>query len=131
MCIRDRSSTDHAPISDVRGKNWALPGASSGAVPFQRSVRIELSPKAITLYSPDPRQSPESIPFDGSTRDAIEQLVSEIWQHMGHWGIAGRGMYWKPVLNIYVEPGAQKRAIELEQLLKQSGLQINYFNNSP
>jgi len=50
---------------------------------------------------------------------------------MEHWGIAGRGMYWKPVLNIYVEPGAQQRAVELQQLLKQSGLQINYFNASP
>ena len=125
------SSTEHSPISDVRGKNWALPGASSGAVPFQRSVRIELTPEAITLYSTDPRQSPETISFDASTRDTIEQLVSGIWEHMEHWGIAGRGMYWRPVLNIYVSPGAKQRAIELQQLLKQSGLQINYFNATP
>jgi len=33
-------------------------------------------------------------------------------------------MYWKPVLNIYSDQGAEGRANELENLLKRSGLEI-------
>ena len=43
---------------------------------------------------------------------------------MQTWGIAGRGLYWKPVLNLYVNPGGERRAAELEVLLERSGLEI-------
>ena len=31
------------PISEVRGDNWALPGASGGSFPFERPMRIEIT----------------------------------------------------------------------------------------
>jgi hypothetical protein len=87
-------------------------------------MRIEITKTEITLFHTDPRQQPIHIPFENNTRQTIEQFVAAIWEHMGTWGTAGRGMYWKPVLNIYTDHGAEGRANELENLLKRSGLEI-------
>ena len=121
------SSQAHTPISDVRGDNWALPGASSGSVPFERPMRVEIYSNQITLYHSDPRRQPLKIPFESDTRHTIERFVSAIWEHMESWGIAGRGMYWRPMLNVYVDPEARWRAEELKQLLDRSGLEIKYI----
>ena len=112
------------PISEVRGDNWALPGASGGSFPFERPMRIEITKTEITLFHTDPRRQPIHIPFENNTRQTIEQFVAAIWEHMATWGTAGRGMYWKPVLNIYSDHGAEGRANELENLLKRSGLEM-------
>ena len=118
------SQESEPPISEVRGDNWALPGASGGSFPFERPMRIEITKTEITLFHTDPRQQPIHIPFENNTRQTIEQFVAAVWEHMGTWGTAGRGMYWKPVLNIYTDQGAEGRANELENLLKRSGLEI-------
>jgi hypothetical protein len=43
---------------------------------------------------------------------------------MDSWGIAGRGMYWRPILHVYNAPGAEGRADDLEALLEGSGLEV-------
>ena len=118
------SQESEPPISEVRGDNWALPGASGGSFPFERPMRIEITKTEIALFHTDPRQQPIHILFENNTRQTIEQFVAAIWEHMATWGTAGRGMYWKPVLNIYTDQGAEDRANELEHLLKRSGLEI-------
>jgi hypothetical protein len=54
----------------------------------------------------------------------MEKIVSAVWDQMKSWGIAGRGLYWKPVLNVYVQPGMERRGGELKQLLDGSGLDV-------
>jgi hypothetical protein len=111
-------------IADIRGDDWALPGASGGSIPFERPMRVECSRTQLTLFPSDPRETPRRILFEGDTQQVIEHFVSTIWSHMQTWGIAGRGLYWKPVLNLYVHPGGERRAAELEVLLERSGLEI-------
>jgi hypothetical protein len=43
---------------------------------------------------------------------------------MEGWGIAGKGMYWRPVLKIRVAPGAEQRFNELSYLLEGSGMTV-------
>ncbi len=119
-----------SPISDVRGENWALPGISQGSFPFARPIRVEMTVSEIILVPTDTRQKMTRVPYQGDTRAAIEQFVAAIWQYMETWGTAGRGMYWKPVLNIYSEAEATDRATELEQLLRGSGLEVNRMPQS-
>ena len=38
--------------------------------------------------------------------------------------MAGRGMYWRPVLQVYVAPDAERRFADLATLLAGSGLTI-------
>ena len=112
------------PISDVRGDNWALPGISGGSFAFARPIRVEITKGDVTLFPTDSRQRPIRVSFESNTRHTIEQFVAAIWRYMETWGTAGRGMYWKPVLNIYTEKGAEPRAAELEHLLQRSGIEI-------
>ena len=112
------------PISDIRGENWALPGISSGSFPFARPIRVEINERDITLFPTDSRQQPIRVEFASNTRHTIEQFVAAIWKYMETWGTAGRGMYWKPVLNVYTSPGAGDRADDLEHLFKKSGIEI-------
>ena len=111
-------------IAEVRGSNWALPGASSGSVPFARPMRIECSADQLTLVPSDLREAKHAITFEGNTKQAVENFVSAVWKHMRTWGIAGRGLYWKPILKLYVHPGGESRAKDLEALLDRSGLEV-------
>ncbi len=112
-------------IADIRGENWALPGAGRGLVAVTRQVRVECLSDRLVIVGRDGRTSQQVIPLPGSTREEVEKFVSAVWEYMESWGIAGRGMYWKPVLNVYVRPGAEQRADELKELLNQSGLEVN------
>jgi hypothetical protein len=112
-------------IADMRGENWALPGAGRGLVAVTRQVRVECLSDRLVIVGRDGRTSQQVIPLPGSTREEVEKFVSAVWEYMDSWGIAGRGMYWKPVLNVYVRPGAEQRAGELKALLEESGLELN------
>ena len=41
------------------------------------------------------------------TESSIDTLISAVWEHIEGWGIAGRGMYWRPVLQVHVAPDAE------------------------
>ncbi len=43
---------------------------------------------------------------------------------MESWGIAGRGMYWRPVLTVHVRAGGEQRFDDLSNLLEDSGLSV-------
>ena len=66
----------------------------------------------------------KSIPMSAGTAQAIDPLVTAIWEQMDAWGMAGKGMYWRPVLSVYVAPGAEQRFEDLNRLLRGSGLII-------
>jgi hypothetical protein len=58
------------------------------------------------------------------TSRAVDPLVSAVWEQMESWGIAGRGTFWRPVLQVYVAPGADRRFTDLSNLLDGSGLTL-------
>lgn len=115
---------DAQSLAKSRGKNWALPGASQGSVGVTRPLRIEVAADRIVIDSGNPTTAKQTIPCSGTTNAMIEQFVSTVWDQMRGWGIAGRGMYWRPVLNLHVLPGGQQRAAELKRLLDGSGLDV-------
>jgi len=47
---------------------------------------------------------------------------------MESWGLAGNGMYWRPLLKVDVAPGGERRFIELRSLLEGSGLTLQQHN---
>ena len=58
------------------------------------------------------------------TASSIDPFISAIWGHIEGWGIAGRGMYWRPVLQVWVAPGGEERFVDLSALLDGSGLTV-------
>ena len=65
---------------------------------------------------------------------SLDPFVKEIHDEIDGWGMAGTGLYWRPVIVLSVAPQGQRRASDLERLLKNSGLDLRTdetANNAP
>jgi len=108
-----------------RGKHWALPeDLPPAATPLTQPIRIECYPDRLVLVAQQGRTGGRTIALPGPTEEAIDEFVAAVWDYTDTWGIAGNNMYWRPVLNVYVAPGAEGRAADLEVLLEDSGLDV-------
>ncbi len=112
-------------LAKTQGDNWALPNAARGAIGISRPIRVRCAKDSVALL-PDSGAGRGVAPigFQSSIRDAIPPLVSNIWSEIDRWGIAGPGVYWKPILQVTVEPGAEPQFAEMAELLRDSGLEI-------
>lgn len=109
-----------------RDKNWANPDASTPNIPIQRQIRVVCDAEHLTLLPEGRgRQGMRVIPFKRGTVESVDELVSTVWDRIDSWGTAGRGMYWRPVLMMEVEPGGQRRYAELQALLADSGFDMH------
>jgi hypothetical protein len=118
------AQVDQVPLAETRGANWGLPDATSGSVPISRPIRIDLFPDRLIIVPEQGVSQSKIIPLGDQTATAIDGTVSAIWDLMESWGIAGRGMYWRPVLSVYVAPNAISRYHDLATLLEGSGLDV-------
>lgn len=119
-----RSGLHVESLAKQRGRDWGLPDAAGGSVPISRPIRVHCYPDRLVIV-PERGLGPEkSISLGTHTAESIDQLVSAIWEHMQSWGIAGNGMYWRPMLDVYVAPDAQQRYADLDTLLDGSGLTV-------
>ena len=116
-------------LAAKRGRNWALPNSGRNGVPIRRPLRVLVREDRIAIL---PDTTPDGagaaagrvVLLDGSTKDAMDQFVAVLWDQIESWGIAGKGMYWKPVLSLHVAPGGRPRARQIQALLRDSGLEI-------
>lgn len=114
-----------ASMALSKGANWGLPEHTPAATGITRPITVHCYPDRLVIL-PDRRdtRNPQTVPFEGSTRDAMQPFVSGIWKHMERWGMAVAGGYWKPKLLVTVFPGAETRFWELQALLADSGLDV-------
>lgn len=113
-------------LANKRGENWALRNAARGSIPITRPIRVVCHADRLDVLAADDRDAPKSIALPPRTRDSVDPLVTAVWDHARAWGIAGKGMYWRPVLTFYIQPGGQARFDELTRLLDGSGFDIRY-----
>jgi len=99
-----------------------MPEALPESTPLTQPIRIECHADRLALVAGRGLSGSRSIALGPRTQDAVDELVSAIWDYTESWGIAGKGMYWRPVLRVYVFPGAERRYADLEALLQNSGL---------
>ncbi|HVX10394.1 MAG TPA: hypothetical protein VHC22_04400 [Pirellulales bacterium] len=121
------SQTDQESVAKKRGeKNWANPQASTPNIPIERPIRIICDADHLTLM-PEGRgkQGMRIIPLQGPTAESVDNLVGAVWDRIDSWGVAGRGMYWRPTLKMEVEPGGERRYAELHALLADSGFDVH------
>ena len=111
-------------LSDVRGADWALPDATQGAIPVDKVIIVQCHVNQLVILSRSANRPHITVPMSGSTRQTVDRFVSSIWDHMKGWGIAGRGLYWRPAITLQVLPGGERRAQELKLLLEGSGFEI-------
>jgi hypothetical protein len=112
------------PMSGKRGKNWGLPEESRRSTAITRPIQIYCTGNNLTVLN-DKGIPDKQIVMEGPTVDSVDTLVSTVWDQVTTWGIAGRGMYWKPKLVVHVSPDGAQRFNDLKQLLDGSGLEVS------
>ncbi len=112
------------PMAEKKGQDWALPNANQRATPITRPIRLECHADRFLLPSPSGVAAGRTVQLDASTAESVDDLVAAVWDVIDGWGIAGRDMYWSPVLQARVAPDAEARYRDLEVLLNRSGLTL-------
>lgn len=113
----------------ARGKNWGLRRASPDDVPIRRSIQIVVRQDRLAILpelsaTGEPVVGGKEVLLRGSTQAAFDEFVTALRDTMREWGIAGQGLYWRPVLVLNVGPDGERRAGELEQFLHNSGMEL-------
>jgi len=111
-------------LANSRGVDWGLPNAAAASVPISRPIRIDCFRNRLVIVPEPGLIGGKSISLGPRTELSIDAFVSAVWQYMEGWGIAGNGMYWRPILKVRVAPEAELRFAELNILLEDSGLKI-------
>jgi hypothetical protein len=115
-------------MAHSRGRDWGLPDAAHGSVPITRPIRVQCHADRLVVMPEAGVAAGKAIPLGPRTETAVDTFVSAVWEHMGSWGMAGNGMFWRPVLKIEVAPDAEQRFADLSELLEQSGLAVERKN---
>jgi hypothetical protein len=110
--------------AESRGRDWALRDGPRSAAAITRPIRVDCYPDRLVVLYEEGAAGGNVVNLNGSMANSIDAFISAVWEHMDTWGIAGRGMYWRPVLSVYVADGAEQRFNELTRLLEGSGLTV-------
>jgi len=114
----DKVKLDHSQ------DDWALRNATRHAAAISRPIHVDCYIDRVVLVPEMGSGEARVIPCDrGGQRDA-DKIVAAVWEIMDTWGMAGREMYWRPVLNFHVVPGAEPRMLDITRSLEGSGLVI-------
>ena len=111
-------------LADARGKDWGLRDAASGSAPITRPIRVECYRDRLVLVPERGLSGGKALVLGPRTEDALDAFIAAVWAYMESWGIAGKGMYWRPILQVYVAPDAEQRYQDLSTLLEGSGLTV-------
>jgi len=111
-------------LAAKRGADWGLRDAARGAVGITRPIRIECYADRLVVVSERGPVGNKVIALGPRSGSSIDTFIAAVWEHIEGWGIAGRGMYWRPRLQVYVAPDAESRFTELAALLEDSGLMV-------
>jgi hypothetical protein len=111
-------------LVERRGADWGLRDAARGSVGVTRPIRVECFSDRLVIISGGGSVSNNVIPLGPRTISSIDTFISGVWAHMESWGMAGRGMYWRPLLEVHVAPGAEQRFADLSALLEGSGMMV-------
>jgi hypothetical protein len=71
-------------------------------------------------------RDPAVVSFHQPTDKVLDELAAAVQQHVKDWGLAGKAMYWRPTLVLQVAPGADRHAIRLNDLLRDSGIDVRF-----
>jgi hypothetical protein len=123
------SDRERANLAETRGKDWALRQKPPRAVAVRRTIHVIVREDQLAIVPDDEplrtaAQSGTVIPLHGDTVEAMDAFVGHVREQVDSWGMAGNGLYWRPVIVLQVGPEGRRRADDLERLLKNSGLEL-------
>jgi hypothetical protein len=111
-------------LAEMRGTNWALGNPGPRAVPVTRPIRVRCEGERLLVMADPNGNNPRVIILPRRTEDAIDQLVGVMRTEMKNWGMAGNGMYWRPLLVLELGESGEGRIADLQALLHDSGFDV-------
>jgi hypothetical protein len=109
----------------ARGKNWALRNANPGMIPIRRTIQLIVRDDAIALAPDTAGKAPnQEFRFGDLPGAAYEDLAAAVDKRIDDWGMAGQGLYWRPVVELQVSAGGERRVDDLMRLLEHSGVEV-------
>lgn len=110
--------------AESRGKDWALKQKPPRSVPVRRTIRVTVAKDKLMILPDAGAAGGKTIALKGDTVESVDEFVKQVRDHIEGWGIAGKDLYWRPVVVLNVQPDGQVRASDLNRLLKNSGLEV-------
>jgi biopolymer transport protein ExbD len=123
------SSSQSEPISNSRGSNWAVNQPRQKSVAIRRTIHVVVRDNQMVLLpSNEARRGTtgKQISLDQSVDTISDEFTAAVKERVDDWGLAGSGMYWRPVLELKVESGAQMTASRITHLLHDSGVEVQF-----
>ena len=112
-------------LANRRGVNWALPDARPNAVGIKRPIRVICKRDSLVLIpEKGTKESMRIFRHEGSLAAVIDPFVDAVQSRLDNWGIAGQGIYWRPVLQLDLGAGARDHYRQMAQLLENSGIEV-------
>lgn len=111
-------------LTKKRGKDWGLCDAARGAVGISRPIRVECHADRLVFRAERGLGEAKTVALGPRLETSADEMVSAVWDQIEAWGIAGKNMYWRPVLKVAVAPGAERRFEELKKVLDGSGIAV-------
>jgi biopolymer transport protein ExbD len=114
-------------IANTRGSNWAVNQPKQKSVAIRRTIHVAVRDNQMILQpSAEARRGAagKQISLDQSVDKISDEFSAAVKERIDDWGLAGSGMYWRPVLELNVEPGAQMTATRIGHLLHDSGVEV-------
>jgi hypothetical protein len=111
-------------LAETRGVNWGLAPAARSSNPITRPIHIHCEGHKLILVADRADEPPVEIPLTQRTIDSIDLLAAAVQDRINNWGLAGRGMYWRPQLILQVGKSGEGRYADLAVLLADSGFDV-------
>jgi hypothetical protein len=124
MSVRPKAKDKPRSLAETRGANWGLSPAARSSNPITRPIHVVCDADKLIIRPDQPDAVPVSIPLQTRTADSVDPLVTAVQKRIADWGIAGRGLYWRPQLILEVGPQAEGRYADIESLLADSGFDV-------
>jgi hypothetical protein len=122
--ITHRPKEKPRSLAETRGANWGLSPAARSSNPITRPIHIVCEGDKLLVHPERPTDVPRIVPLPKRTEDSVDQLVTAVQERINDWGIAGRGLYWRPQLILDVGHSGEGRYTDLEALLADSGFDV-------
>jgi hypothetical protein len=120
---KDQDSSDSNKPHRKRHLTADEEAARHSATPLSRSIHVQCyADRLIVVASADDKRGSRIILLNQHPQAVMDDLLGEVSKRVEGWGIAGRGMYWRPRMVLDVQPGGDLRSSELHDVLANGGL---------
>ena len=124
------ATTRASSIADSQGRNWAVKSGGRTSVPIRRPIQVVVRQNQIALLPSRHALDGEAatgkvISLDQPINQISNEFRNALRTHIEEWGLAGSGLYWRPMLKLNVGPDAEQTAEQVIRLMKNSGVEVS------